>query len=293
MFRSGFVALVGRPNVGKSSLLNALVKQKVAICSAKPQTTRHAIRGIVTTGDEQIIFVDTPGMHKPKSLLGERMNATIRRTLSEVDAIVVMLDATDKFGVGDKFVIERVFQVDTPTVCVINKADKVLPPRLLEQITNATALGNWVDVLTTSAVKQTGMGDLISTLVSLLPEGPLLYPNDEVSDQPEGVIVAEIIREKAIAATREEVPQSVAVIVEEMGPRTGSDLIDISASIFVERDSQKGILIGSGGKMLKSIGTQARSELEALLGSRIYLDLRVKVESEWRRDQRALERFGY
>ncbi|MEO7804072.1 MAG: GTPase Era, partial [Actinomycetota bacterium] len=167
MFKSGFVALVGRPNVGKSSLLNALVKQKIAICSNKPQTTRNAIRGIVTTEEQQIIFVDTPGMHKPKSLLGERMNSTIHRTLAEVDAIVMMLDATDTFGGGDKFVIERVQQVDTPTVCVINKADKVLPPRLLEQITNAAVLGKWVDVLTTSATRQTGLGDLISTLATL------------------------------------------------------------------------------------------------------------------------------
>jgi GTP-binding protein Era len=292
-FRSGFVCVVGRPNTGKSTLLNRLVGTKVAIISDKPQTTRHAIRGILTLPDAQIVFIDTPGLHKPRNLLGERMNQVVRRTLHEVDAVAFVLDASQPVGGGDSFIAAELGQLATPVICVVNKADLVAPPRLLEQVKAARALGEWADVLTTSATRGTGLGDLARGLVGLVPEGPLYYPSDSLTDQPEQLVVAELIREKVLDLTREEVPHSIAVVVEEMGPREGSDLIDIQASIYAERDSQKGILIGRGGRMLREIGSRARREIEALLGSRVFLDLRVKIEPHWPRREALLRRFGY
>ncbi len=292
-FRSGFVCVVGRPNVGKSTLLNRLVGGKVAIISDKPQTTRHAIRGILTLPEAQIIFIDTPGLQRPRNLLGERMNQVVRRTLHEVDAVAFVLDASQPIGGGDGFISRELGQLTTPVICVVNKADLVLPPRLLDQMEAARALGAWKDVLSTSATRGTGLEDLARGLIGLLPEGPVYYPSDSVGDQPDRLMVAELIREKVLDLTREEVPHSIAVVVEEMEPRQGSDLIEIHASIYAERDSQKGILIGRGARMLKEIGSRARREIETLLGRRVFLDLRVKVEPHWPRREALLRRFGY
>lgn len=292
-FRSGFACLMGRPNVGKSTLLNQLVKSKVAIISDKPQTTRHAIRGVVTVPDAQIVLVDTPGLHKPRTLLGERLNNVVRITLAGVDAIVFMLDASQTIGKGDTFIANELAGLDTPVICVINKADKVLPPELLAQMEVAQRLGRWKEVLTTSATNGTGIDDVLSSIAGLLPEGPMLYPAGTTTDQPENLVIAEMIREKALDLTREEVPHSVAVVIQEIQKRSDGDLIDVFAIVYVERDSQKGILIGRGGKMLKEIGTRARKEIEALLGSKIYLDLRVKVEPNWQRNAEIVKRMGY
>ncbi|MBW3588773.1 MAG: GTPase Era [Actinobacteria bacterium] len=292
-FKSGFASIVGRPNVGKSTLLNRLVGSKVAIMSNKPQTTRNAIRGILNLESAQVIFIDTPGLHKPKTPLGQRLNAVVRRTYSEVDVVVFVLDASEGFGKGDAFISTELERLQTPVICVINKADRTSPPQLMQKIEEARGMGSWHDVLTTSATLGTGLSDLVTGVVDLLPEGPMYYPSDAVTDQPEALVVAELVREKVIELTREELPHSVAVIVDEMGPREESDLIDIHANVFVERSSQKGIVIGNGGKMLKEIGTRARKEIEALLGSRVFLDLRVKVEPNWQRRQQLLDRLGY
>lgn len=284
---------MGRPNVGKSTLLNQIVGQKVAISSTRPQTTRTAIRGILHRPDAQVVFVDTPGFHKPKTTLGKRLNSTVRRTLDEVDAALFVLDASKEIGKGDAFLASQLKTGSMPVICVVNKADKVMPDRLLEQIENGRKLGDWRDVLTTSASRGTGIDDLIGTLIRLLPEGPPYYPAEMITDQSELGMVSELIREKALQLTREEVPHSVAVEVEEIVRDQDRDLIEIYAHIFVERDSQKGILIGRGGKMLKEIGTRARIEIETLLGQKVFLDLRVKVLSEWQRDDRSLDRLGY
>lgn len=291
--KSGFVAVAGRPNVGKSSILNQLVGQKVSITANRPQTTRFAIRGILTRPDAQIVFVDTPGLHKPKSALGQRLNSVVRDWIHDVDVVAAVFDASSEIGSGDKFVTDEIFAFPVKALAIVNKADKVLPPVLLSQMEKVRALGDWVDVLTTSAKRGTGFTDLADTLVGLMPEGPQLYPAETVTDTPEDVAIAELIREKAVMAVKEEVPHSIAVVVNETEAREGKDLIDIYATLYVERDSQKGILIGAGGKMLKKIATQARMDIEKLLGSQVYLDLVVKVEHEWQRDERALERFGY
>ena len=292
-FKSGFVSIVGRPNVGKSTLTNQLVHNKVAIMSNKPQTTRNAIRGILNLEEAQIVFIDTPGLHKPKTLLGERLNSIVRRTFNEVDVIAFVLDVSEPFGGGDEFIARELAELKTPVICLLNKADRSDPTKLLERIEEARGLGVWKDVLTTSATLGTGLKDFLDLVVELLPPGPRFYPPDAVSDQPDTLVVSELIREKIIERTREEVPHSIAVVVEEIQPREGTDLIDISAAVFVERDSQKGIVIGRGGRMLKEIGTRAREEIEALLGSRVFLDLRVKVEPNWQRKDQMLDRLGY
>lgn len=292
-FKSGFVSIVGRPNVGKSTLTNQLVHNKVAIMSNKPQTTRNAIRGILNLEEAQVVFIDTPGLHKPKTLLGERLNSIVRRTFNEVDVIAFVLDVSEPFGGGDEFIARELAELKTPVICLLNKADRSDPTKLLERIELARGLGAWKDVLTTSATLGTGLKDFLDLVVELLPPGPRFYPLDAVSDQPDTLVVAELIREKIIERTREEVPHSIAVVVEEIQPREGSDLIDISAAVFVERDSQKGIVIGRGGRMLKEIGTRAREEIEALLGSHVFLDLRVKVEPNWQRKDQMLDRLGY
>lgn len=292
-FKSGFVSIVGRPNVGKSTLTNQLVHNKVAIMSNKPQTTRNAIRGILNLENAQVVFIDTPGLHKPKTLLGERLNSIVRRTFTEVDVIAFVMDVSEPFGGGDEFIARELAALDTPVICLLNKADRSDPTRLLERIEKARGMGVWKDVLTTSATLGTGLNDFLDLVVDLLPPGPRFYPPDAVSDQPDTLVVAELIREKIIERTMQEVPHSIAVVVEEIQPREGSDLVDISAAVFVERDSQKGIVIGRGGRMLKEIGTRAREEIEALLGSRVFLDLRVKVEPNWQRKDQMLDRLGY
>lgn len=291
--RSGFVALVGRPNAGKSSLLNRLVDAKVAIVSDKPSTTRHAVRGILTLPEAQIVFVDTPGLHKPANALGRRLNEVAREALGDVDEVVFVLDAAARVGEGDRFIARALAAAGTPVLCVITKADLVLPPRLLAQIEVARGLGPWVDVLTTSSVRGTGFRDLVSGLVAGLPEGPAYYPPEAVSDQPLAQAAAERIREKALGLLAEEVPHSVAVVVDEIADGDSPGVRVVSASVYVERDSQKGILIGRGGRTLKEIGTLARPDLEELLGSPVFLDLRVRVAPNWPRREDRLERFGY
>jgi GTP-binding protein Era len=305
--RSGFVAIAGRPNAGKSTLLNRMVGSKVAIVSDKPQTTRHAIRGIVNRvgpppgssvfvgpwHEGQIVFVDTPGIHKPETPLGHRLNALALDAVRDADAALQVIDASRPVGRGDQFVAGRLLDSGRPVLCVLTKADLVTPPVLLAQIDAARALGPFVDVLTTSSVRGTGVEEVVQTLLGLLPEGPPFYEEDATSDQSRELAIAERIREKALELTREEVPHSVAVVVDDISRREGSDLHDVTASIYVERDSQKGIVVGKGGRMLKEIGTRARTEIEPLVGGRVFLDLRVKVQPRWQQDDQALDRFGY
>ncbi len=292
-YKSGFVGIVGRPNVGKSTLLNNLVHRKVAIISEKPQTTRNKIRCVLTRDDAQIIFVDTPGFHKPKNALGERLNRMVRETFSEVDVIVFILDGTQTIGRGDIFIAGELEGLDTPVIAVLNKIDRLSADQTEAQLTVARNLGKFEDVIPLSARTGENVHALIERIVELLPEGPKYYPEDVITDQPVSFIVAEIIREKVLLLTREEVPHSVAVVVEEMEKRQDKDLVDIDAVIYVERDSQKGIIIGKGGRMLKEIGTRARQELEPLLGERVYLHLQVRVEKDWAKRPELVKRLGY
>ena len=291
-FRSGFVAIVGRPNVGKSTLVNALVGQKVSIVTDKPQTTRGRIRGVLTTEDHQIVFTDTPGFHKPRTLLGERLNTMVEESTADVDALVLVVDAATGVGRGDQFVAQRrVAPVNTLKVCVVNKIDLVKEPQLMRELEAAGRLAPFDHIVPVSAKAGSGLDELLKVLVTALPEGPRYYEPGKVTDQPVELRVAEIVREKALALTREEIPHSVATQVDEMTLEDG--LTRISCLILVERDSQKGIVIGKGGEMLKKVGSLARRELEELLGTKVFLELRVKVQREWQRDPRALTRFGY
>jgi GTPase len=290
-FRSGFVGVVGRPNVGKSTLVNALVGQKVAIVSDKPQTTRRGIRGVLTTDDHQIVFTDTPGFHKPRTLLGARLNDVVSASVEGVDVVVHVVDAAAGVGRGDAFVFGRqVAPHDGPKLCAVNKVDRLRHHEIVPQLAAAAELGEYDEILPVSARTGAGLAELLEVIASRLPEGPPLYPEGEVTDQALEERLAELIREQAIQATREEVPHSIAVVVEEL-EREG-DLTRVFASLLVERDSQKGIVIGRGGSMLRTIGTAARPELEGILGTRVYLDLRVKVLKEWQRDPKALDRLG-
>jgi GTP-binding protein Era len=292
MFRSGFIALVGRPNVGKSTLLNSFMGRKVAITSKKPQTTRNAIRGVLNGDGWQMVFVDTPGLHKPKALLGERLNDIVRHTLREVDAVVFLLDATKPAGSGDAFVAREVLRSGTPAICAVNKIDSVKDDVLFPQLTAADALGEWREIIPISAARGSNVPKLQELLVSVLPEGPQFYPDGMITDQPQDVLLAEIVREKALQLTKQELPHSIAVITDEVIERK-DHIVEIHATIHVERDSQKGIVIGKGGRMLKEIGTRAREDLEWLLGAQVFLKLQVKVTKDWQRDPRALERLGY
>ena len=291
-FRSGIVAVVGRPNTGKSTLVNALVGQKVAIVSSKPQTTRRDIRGILTTDGYQVVFTDTPGFHKPRTLLGSRLNELVGEATSGVDAIVQVVDAKAGVGRGDAFVYERQVRDATGArVCAVNKLDLLRGRGEVPQLQAAADLGGFDEIVPVSAKTGRGLDVLLDLLVERLPEGPPLYPPEEVTDQPLDVRLAEIVREKALAVTREEVPHSVAVIAEEIEHE--GDLTRVRATIVVERDSQKPIVIGKGGAVLKAIGSRAREEMEPLLGTRVYLDLHVKVFREWQRDPKALRRLGF
>jgi GTPase len=295
LFRSGFACVVGRPNAGKSTLLNAMVGRKVAITSDRPQTTRHAVRGIVHRSDAQLIVVDTPGLHKPRTLLGERLNDIVRTTLAEVDVIVFCLPANEKVGPGDRFIAAELARVKrTPVFAVVTKTDLADRSSLAQQLLAASALGEWAEVVPLSALAGDQVGLLIDLLVARLPEGPPLYPDGDLTDEPEQVMIAELIREAALEGARDELPHSVAVVVEEIGRRAGrADLVDISAVIYVERPSQKAIVIGAGGARLRDVGIRARVQAEALLGTRIYLDLRVKVAKDWQRDPSQLRRLGF
>ena len=291
-FRSGFVAVIGRPNTGKSTLVNALVQRKVAIVSDKPQTTRRGVRAILSTDDHQIVFTDTPGFHKPRTLLGSRMNDLVGEATEGVDAVVQVVDARAGVGRGDAFVFERQLRdFGGPKICALNKLDLLRNREEVPQLEAAAALGDWDEIVPVSAKTGRGVGVLLDLLVDRLPEGPAYYPADTVTDQPLEVRMAEIVREKALAVTRQEVPHSIAVLVEEL--EESDTLTKIQASLIVERDSQKGIVIGKGGETLKTIGSRAREEIERVLGHRVFLDLHVKVLKEWQRDPKALQRLGF
>jgi GTPase len=301
-FRSGFVTLVGRPNVGKSTLLNQLVGSKVAIVSDRPQTTRTAIRGVRTTPDDQIVFVDTPGIHKPRTPLGERTNERAVATLGEVDVVCLVVEADAPIGAGDRFVAGLVHQVSTPKLLVVNKIDRAGKPAIVEHLaTAARDLGDFDAYLPLSARTGDGIAALLGEIESRLPEGPRYYPEGTVTDQPETFVAAELVREKLLAIARDELPHSISVSVEELEDTPDADagaddrdaILRLRADISVERDSQKGIVIGRGGRVLKDAGTAARQELEALLGVRVYLETRVRVERDWQRRAHALDRLGY
>lgn len=302
-FRSGFASVVGRPNTGKSTLTNALVGAKVAITSSRPQTTRHAVRGIVTRPDGQLVLVDTPGLHKPRTLLGERLNDLVKATWGQVDVIVVCLPSDEKVGPGDKFLVNEVASIRrTPKIAVATKSDLVPPERMAQHLLSISALGassglEWADIVPVSAVLGAQVQLLADLLVAQLPTGPQLYPAGELTDEPETTLAAELIREAALEGVRDELPHSIAVVVEEMGLRPDRPaerpLLDISANLFVERSSQKAIVIGHGGSRLKAVGTAARKQIEALLGTPVYLDLQVKVAKDWQRDPKQLRRLGF
>ncbi|MBI1378589.1 MAG: GTPase Era [Frankiales bacterium] len=301
--RSGFACLVGRPNAGKSTLTNALVGEKVAITSSRPQTTRHTVRGIVHRDDAQLVLVDTPGLHKPRTLLGERLNALVRETWAEVDVIGFCIPADAPVGPGDRFIAQELAAARrTPKVAVVTKTDAVdrvtVADRLLEVARLGESTGiDWAEVVPVSAVSGDQVGLLADLLVGLLPEGPALYPDGELTDEPELVMCAELIREAALEGVRDELPHSIAVVVDEMIPREGrpadDPLLDVHASLYVERDSQKAIVIGHKGSRLREVGTTSRRHIEALLGTRVHLDLRVKVAKDWQQDPRQLRRLGF
>ena len=297
-FRSGFVCFVGRPNTGKSTLMNALVGAKVAITSNRPQTTRHAIRGIVHREDFQIVLVDTPGLHRPRTLLGQRLNDLVRDTYSEVDVIGLCIPVDEPIGTGDRWIVQQIGAVapHTALVVVVTKIDKVPKAKVVEQL---AAVGELVgdaaaDIVPVSAVTGDQIDVLIEVLAGKLPPGPAFYPEGELTDEPEEVLMAELIREAALEGVRDELPHSLAVVIDEVSPRPDrDDLIDVHAILYVERDSQKGIVIGKGGARLRDVGTAARTQIEKLLGTKIYLDLRVKIAKNWQRDPKQLGRLGF
>lgn len=291
--KSGFVAIVGRPNTGKSTLINSMVGQKVAITSHHPNTTRHAIRGIVNGADYQAVLVDTPGMHKPRTLLGARLNEVVTESLEDVDLIIMTFPANEKIGAGDDHILQILKDSRATKIAVITKIDTVskenLPPRLLE----VGALADWAEIIPVSAVKGIQI-DLLSNLLSKhLPEGPKLYPEHQKSDQSLEKLICEHIREAAIQGVREELPHSITVTIDEMSKRSNKDFYDIHATIHVERDSQRGILLGHKGEILKNIGTKARAEIEELIGTKCFLGLHIRVSKEWQRDPKLLERLGF
>jgi GTPase len=294
-FRSGFACFAGRPNVGKSTLMNALVGAKVAITSSRPQTTRRAIRGIVHRPDAQLVIVDTPGLHRPRTLLGERLDSLARSTLTEVDVIGFCIPAPDRIGPGDRYLATELGGIrKTPVVAIITKTDHARPEQVAGQLAAVARLGDWADIVPVSAVTGFQLDVLTDVLVSHLPPGEPLYPAGELTDEPEQVLVAELIREAALEGVRDELPHSIAVVVEEMGPRAGrDDLVDVYAQMYVERPSQKSIVIGAKGARLKEVGSRARHQIEALLGTKVYLDLRIKVAKDWQRDPRQLRRLGF
>ncbi len=296
-FHSGFVCLIGRPNTGKSTLTNALVGTKVAITSTRPQTTRHTIRGIVHREDFQIILVDTPGLHRPRTLLGKRLNDLVRDTYSEVDVIGLCIPADEAIGPGDRWIVDQVRAIapKTTLVVIVTKIDTVPKDRVAAQLVAVSELaGNSAEIVPVSAVTGEQVDVLIDVLVAALPAGPAYYPDGELTDEPEELLMAELIREAALEGVRDELPHSLAVMIDEVNPREGrDDLIDVHAVLYVERESQKGIVIGKGGARLRDVGTAARGQIEKLLGTKVYLDLRVKVAKNWQSDPKQLGRLGF
>jgi GTP-binding protein Era len=302
-FRSGFACFVGRPNAGKSTLTNALVGSKVAITSSRPQTTRTVVRGVVHRPDAQLVVVDTPGLHRPRTVLGERLNDLVRATWAEVDVVAACFPCDQEVGPGDRFLAGELAKVRPATaVAVATKTDLAGPGRIAEHLVDVAAVGErvglpWAEVVPVSAVAGDQVGLLADLLVARLPEGPPLYPDGELTDTPEETLVAELVREAALEGVRDELPHSIAVVVEEMGLRPDrpdeAPLLDVHANLFVERSSQKGIVIGHRGARLREVGTAARRSIEALLGTPVYLDLRVKVAKDWQRDPKQLRRLGF
>jgi GTPase len=298
--RSGFACFVGRPNAGKSTLTNALVGEKIVITSDKPQTTRHAVRGIVTRPDAQLVIVDTPGLHRPRTLLGERLNDVVRATLADVDVVGFCVPADQRIGPGDRFIAAELAGLRAPRVAIVTKTDRASRRQVAEQLVAVARLGDFADIVPVSAATggAAGAADSVATLADVLvghlPEGPPLYPPGMPTDNATDTRIAELIREAALDGVRDELPHSIAVTVEEMHPREGrADLTDVYATIHLERPSQKGIMIGTGGARLKRIGTTARQGIERLLGGRVHLDLHVAVESDWQRDPKKLDRLGF
>lgn len=290
---SGFAAIVGRPNVGKSTLTNHLIGEKIAIMSDRPQTTRNKIMCIMNTDNAQIMFLDTPGIHKPHHKLGEYMVRTAESTLKEVDVILFVVDASEKRGAGEEYITELLQKVKTPVILVVNKIDKLQDKdKLFRIIDSYSKTYDFAAIVPVSALEDEEFPGLVAEIIKHLPEGPAYFPDDMITDQPERVIAAEMIREKILLLTRDEIPHSIAVEVEEFKERDNDDVY-IRATIFVERDSQKGIVIGAKGSLLKKIGQQARADIEGLLGCKVFLDLWVKVKADWRNKDKALKQFGY
>ncbi|MCR8641971.1 GTPase Era [Paenibacillus sp. N1-5-1-14] len=291
-FKSGFVSIIGRPNVGKSTLMNQAIGQKIAIMSDKPQTTRNKIHGVYTTDESQIVFLDTPGIHKPTSKLGDYMMKTAHSTLNEVDAVLFLVDVVEGYGGGDRYIIEQLKNVKTPVLLLLNKIDMVQPEELLPIITKYKDMYPFAEIIPVSALKGNNVTTMLDQIIKYLPEGPQYYPADQVTDHPEQFVCAELIREKILHKTREEIPHSIAVGIEDMKVEP-SGMVRIHAVIFVERDSQKGIIIGKRGALLKQVGQEARKDIEVLLGSKVYLELWVKVKKDWRNQERVLKDLGF
>jgi GTP-binding protein Era len=291
-FKSGFVSIIGRPNVGKSTLMNHIIGQKIAIMSDKPQTTRNKIHGVYTSDEGQIVFLDTPGIHKPNSKLGDYMMKVAHSTLGEVDTILFLVDVSEGIGGGDRYIIEQLKPITTPVILVMNKIDRIHPDELFAIITTYKDLYSFAEIVPISALKGNNVTTLLEQIVRYLPEGPQYYPADQVTDHPEQFVCAELIREKILHLTREEIPHSIAVHIEDMKVESNG-LVRISAVIFVERDSQKGIIIGKQGTLLKEIGQKSREDIEALLGSKVFLELWVKVKKDWRNQERVLKDLGF
>ncbi|NLG81016.1 MAG: GTPase Era [Bacilli bacterium] len=291
--KSGFITIIGRPNAGKSTFINQVLKQKVVITSDKPQTTRNQIQAIYNADDCQMIFIDTPGVHKPKHELGKVLNKTAFNALKEVDCILFMADASETFSTGNRYILDQLKEIDTPVILVLNKIDLLKKHQVIEAIETFSKEFDFADVVPISALTGENVETLITVIKDKLPEGPRYYPLDMVTDHPERFIIGELIREKVLMKTREEVPHSVAVVIDQYKKRDNSDIIDVYATIIVERPTQKAILIGKGGQMLKDIGTLARMDIENLLGSRIYLELWVKVMENWRNRNNVLNQLGY
>lgn len=301
-YRSGFVCIIGRPNTGKSTLTNALVGSKVAITSSRPQTTRHAIRGLVHRQDGQIVLIDTPGLHKPRTLLGQRLNDLVRTTWSEVDAIVLALPADEKIGPGDRLLMKEISGLKKPLIAAVTKTDRASAQQILEHLVTVSAeaekLGiTFSAIVPVSAVKNDQVTNLADEMLAALPEGAPLYPEGHLTDEPEETLVAEIVREAALEGVRDELPHSIAVVVDEIVLREGRSedkpLLDVRVNIYVERASQKGIMIGARGSRLREIGTTSRQSIERLLGTPVFLDLHVKVAKEWQRDPKQLRKLGF
>jgi GTP-binding protein Era len=290
-YRAGFACFVGRPNAGKSTLTNAIVGQKIAITSNRPQTTRHVVRGVLHRPDSQLVLLDTPGLHRPRTLLGQRLNDLVREAWSEVDVIGLCIPADEEIGRGDRFITAEIAGLKATLVAVVTKTDLVSKKDLTQQLVEVSQLADFADVVPVSAVSGDQIDELVSVLSGHLPPSPQLYPDDMLTDEPEQVLIAELIREAALEGVRDELPHSIAVLVEEMIPE--GDLTKIYADVYVERTSQKAIVIGAGGSRLKQVGTQARAAIEDLLGRRVYLDLHVRVAKDWQRDPKQLRRLGF